>query len=946
MSHIRDNSTLVTAQREDGPHLKPNSRIGPQPPLIGKRVSENVLDTSVAATIASMSSSSSSSTASSASTQSVTSSTSNTKDQQAQPPKFVKAHSNSSLYSVTSSPVLPTTTNAATSASVATPSTATTQGLHSMAPSSSSTTGSGPVNPSIASTMAAEISTKSPPVSPRGSMVLMNNSFLSFGNWGKQNGLKDKEKDKNKANNKRTQIRYEKQIKPAEEDQVEGVPWGLPKAVKYKTPPELGGTFSVTNNKRRASERPEVSVKPNSHCHVIVGDQWKKLRNAVDNPKFDHPLLSDEESLAYNGSVSLSNHISLFVHERTSFRAQGGGEIKLAFNTDYEIHWVQKDTEFEEGHILLIAFSINLLKYFAQNEPFHLVYALGAKKKFDFKKTCRIFGRAFKLLLQKNNLRAVKKAFSSTIPVTYDNPIVAEAADELPRIKVLNLNWRHPYVLLSKQGVGLLKGVEMPVPKLILTAPNLEELMVRSSYYQRLLSEKVNSDPKVVYGKSISTYPSNPSTNLICDTYLAKVYDNFAVMVIADGCNWGIYAAMAAQFATLGFTRHVEEHLLNQSKRSSQAVGEILLAALQAAHKNIMDSHRQYLKSKNLPPEIPAGTTTLLGGVILPVQHEEAEFVLITASVGDCKCYRISSSGKVTDLTKGTRSSPDPCDPGGRLGPYIEDKNPDLRNMGLCMALLQPGDIVAMVSDGVHDNFDPKMTGDNPEDWGLSSYAEYDIRPSLIDVHKERKAEEVITKESFATAEDVVENIINYSWKTTESSRVWMEENPRLKLPVDYQQFPGKMDHSTCLAFRMFKSENTAVRRNSIISEINPPSFISFDDKLIYEQPVKSQILDVRTTERNNLNQQLAEKNQLIATQKEQIRIMEQTLKEHNIDISHLLKAITNPPSNLPEAPSPIAERRTVQPTDMGSVDFRKNVDILVELMENSSSSSTEDSVD
>jgi len=103
-----------------------------------------------------------------------------------------------------------------------------------------------------------------------------------------------------------------------------------------------------------------------------------------------------------------------------------------------------------------------------------------------------------------------------------------------------------------------LKGIEMPIPRTILVAPNLEEVLLRSNYYQKLLFEKVALDPKAVYGKSISTYPSNPSTNLICDTYLAKIYDNFAIMVIADGCNWGIYSAMAAQFATLGFVRHVE----------------------------------------------------------------------------------------------------------------------------------------------------------------------------------------------------------------------------------------------------------------------------------------------------------------------------------------------------------------------------------------------------
>jgi len=37
----------------------------------------------------------------------------------------------------------------------------------------------------------------------------------------------------------------------------------------------------------------------------------------------------------------------------------------------------------------------------------------------------------------------------------------------------------------------------------------------------------------------------------------------------------------------------------------------------------------------------------------------------------------------------------------------------------------------------------------------------YEKRPSLIDIHKERRAEEIITKESFATAEEVVETIIS-----------------------------------------------------------------------------------------------------------------------------------------------------------------------------------------
>lgn len=56
----------------------------------------------------------------------------------------------------------------------------------------------------------------------------------------------------------------------------------------------------------------------------------------------------------------------------------------------------------------------------------------------------------------------------------------------------------------------------------------------------------------------------------------------------------------------------------------------------------------------------------------------------------------------------------DATDPGGRLGPadYQRPVVPDLRNLQLVFAYLEPGDAVVLMSDGVHDNLDPVFLGE------------------------------------------------------------------------------------------------------------------------------------------------------------------------------------------------------------------------------------------
>ena len=47
-----------------------------------------------------------------------------------------------------------------------------------------------------------------------------------------------------------------------------------------------------------------------------------------------------------------------------------------------------------------------------------------------------------------------------------------------------------------------------------------------------------------------------------------------------------------------------------------------------------------------------------------------------------------------------------------------------------------------------------------------------------------------------------VEALLAFALQNTSSSREWMAAHPEQRLPSDYRRFPGKMDHTTCLAFR------------------------------------------------------------------------------------------------------------------------------------------------
>src|SRR5690554_4793031 len=106
---------------------------------------------------------------------------------------------------------------------------------------------------------------------------------------------------------------------------------------------------------------------------------------------------------------------------------------------------------------------------------------------------------------------------------------------------------------------------------------------------------------------------------------------------------------------------------------------------------------------------------------MIPDQSNHDTWAFVFVSIGDCKAFHWSSaSHKLVDVTAGNRTSLiDVRYPGsyllllirlgGRLGPHTEVGEPDLRNLGLYCCPYAEGDLLLLVSDGIHDNFDPQL---------------------------------------------------------------------------------------------------------------------------------------------------------------------------------------------------------------------------------------------
>jgi len=314
----------------------------------------------------------------------------------------------------------------------------------------------------------------------------------------------------------------------------------------------------------------------------------------------------------------------------------------------------------------------------------------------------------------------------------------------------------------------------------------------------------------IVACRSTSTYPHIPGDasrdgDPIADRFSAQVFENRVIAAVGDGCNWGSKPREAANKATSAFVDYVST--AHDSISDVKKAGAVLLNAFEFAHNSIMEG-------KNAVWDV--GTTTLLGGILLEINKGTDKWTpqweFVCASVGDCKAFCFAN-GEITDITQGNRKNVnDPRDPGGRLGPHLDEGKPDLRNLNLFCTPCEDGDVIIIVTDGVHDNLDPhhlgKLPKDMPKEFNLSGDKWEDLDPAKAMYAKNAYITDLLIRilksgDDTPTPKQIAERLVTHCIDVTRKSREYMENNQGKRLPEDYVEFPGKMDHTTCLCFRV-----------------------------------------------------------------------------------------------------------------------------------------------
>eukprot|EP01113_Clastostelium_recurvatum_P046662 TRINITY_DN820_c0_g1_i2.p1 TRINITY_DN820_c0_g1~~TRINITY_DN820_c0_g1_i2.p1 ORF type:complete len:956 (+),score=243.32 TRINITY_DN820_c0_g1_i2:188-3055(+) len=392
--------------------------------------------------------------------------------------------------------------------------------------------------------------------------------------------------------------------------------------------------------------------------------------------------------------------------------------------------------------------------------------------------------------------------------------------------------WKFEY----KNKLEIKRGKEMvPAKKLkLLPSAVLQPLVyITAPRPEDIVSDKVEETTfPYLAGEIVSTYPMSrevpgrPEGSPICDRFSVAVYPDKLIVAIADGCSWGPKPRDAALKASDGFMKTIINH--HMSCKTVADISDMLIRGF----SNAQDAITASSDSESTLNYWEVGTTTLLGGMLMKLDVKEKDsapdhatrWAFVCASVGDCKAFSFSpQSGQVREVTEGSRPLVlDASDCGGRLGPQIEGQGPDLRNFQIFVDVsLQENDMIILMSDGVHDNLDPMMIGVNPQtlnqpfvDW-LDFVESAGVAAEKVkDSYRIRKLGELLA--GLTTPREISAKLIDHCQQTTLKAKTYMEVEGKPQ-PKDYVNFPGKMDHTSCMCVQ--------VSSNFSISSLVPSSY-------------------------------------------------------------------------------------------------------------------------
>ena len=319
--------------------------------------------------------------------------------------------------------------------------------------------------------------------------------------------------------------------------------------------------------------------------------------------------------------------------------------------------------------------------------------------------------------------------------------------------------------------------------------------------------DKTQVTTETVNGISISkpTIVGEP----VADVFGIQCGENYSIMAVADGVNWGKKSRLAARCAIRAVMEHFSSNMSQiETHPTSHTICQLLLEAVTCkAQEKILAEH---------------GTLTTLTAAVVCEMDKPGEWALFTCAVGDSPAYVFyPRAQKVVEVTVGCHSHDGGRDmrlAGGALGPSLGSQ-PDLTNLTLAYMPVSPGDIVFLTTDGVSDNFtssvlkgivgeplEAQSTTGKPQLKDCCNNVTY--LTTVLSKHQEKLSRHL-------SAQTVTACLINHSVEVTEQKRLLrshciennidmrreMKSNPEFAARVNAT--PGKLDHATVVSFQV-----------------------------------------------------------------------------------------------------------------------------------------------
>ena len=339
-----------------------------------------------------------------------------------------------------------------------------------------------------------------------------------------------------------------------------------------------------------------------------------------------------------------------------------------------------------------------------------------------------------------------------------------------------------------------------------------------------------NDPSEFAYGISLTLYEEDPTrmkTEIInglsvtkptimgeplADVFGILTRENYCVMAIADGVNWGKKSRLAARCAVHAAMEHVTDNLSRiDLAPNSHTVSQILL-------ESVTVKAQELILSKN-------ATLTTLSVAMICEMEKPGEFGLFVCAVGDSPVFvYCPHNHKVLEVTVGCHSHDGARDmrlAGGVLGPSFGSR-PDLSNLTLAYMPVYEGDIIFAVSDGVSDNFTSSVMKnssleESPETRRGRNGRTAPLKPCCEQV---THLTATLNKHSdyvghHLSAQTVSACLMNHSVEVTEPKRELrtyclrnnLDMRKEARRDPDFAErvnnTPGKLDHATVVAFQV-----------------------------------------------------------------------------------------------------------------------------------------------